>query len=119
MIGFVNLGDVNNHLLAFEQSANSNTEDSEEGEVLAKTMMAMMVRGLFSTLRFPYAHFPCEKVTGELLFHPFWEAIYRLERMGLKVRSIKNSPSDLIIIKLGVRSDFRWGICEQAAGKNT
>lgn len=50
-----------------------------------KTVMAMMVRGLFTTLRFPFAHFPCEKVTGELLFYPFWEAIYRLERMGLKL----------------------------------
>lgn len=82
MIGFANLGDVNNHLLAFERSV-KNSE--EEEEALAKTMMSMMVRCLFTPLRFPYAHFPCEKVTGDLLFHPFWEAIYQLERMGLKV----------------------------------
>ena len=52
---------------------------------LAKTMMVMMVRGLFTPLRFPYVEFPCNKVTGALLFHPFWKAVYRLERMGLKV----------------------------------
>ena len=54
----------------------------------AKTMMAFMVRGVFTPLRFPYAHFPCKRVTGELLFQPFWEAVYRLERMGLKVNPV-------------------------------
>lgn len=81
------MGDVNSHLLAFEHSLSGNGEELEEEQVLAKTMMAMMVRGIFTTLRFPFAHFPCHKVTGELLFQPFWEAIGRLERIGLKVRS--------------------------------
>ena len=71
MVGFTNLGDINSHLLAFEQSV---IQDKSE-ESLAKTMMAMMVRGLFTPLRFAYANFPAEKVTGELLFQPFWEAI--------------------------------------------
>ncbi len=78
------LGDINNHLLAFERSLQKN---GEEDEVLAKAMMAIMVRGVFTTLRFPYVHFPCEKVTRELLFQPFWEAVCRLERMGLQVWS--------------------------------
>jgi len=82
VVGFANLGDVNNHLLAFERSVES---DGDVENVLAKTMMVMMVRGLFTAVRFPYAQFPCEQVTGDLLFHPFWEAVYRLERMGLKV----------------------------------
>lgn len=64
MVGFVDLGDVNNHLLAFERSIQNN---GEEEEVLAKTMMAIMVRGVFTPLRFSYAHFPSAKVTGELL----------------------------------------------------
>ena len=82
MIGFANLGDVSNHLLTFEHSV----EQSEAAEaVLAKSMMTFMVRGLFTLLRFPYAQFPCAEVTGDLLFHPFWKAIYRLERIGLKV----------------------------------
>jgi len=79
VVGFANLGDVNNHLLAFERSVES---DGDVENVLTKMMM---VRGLFTAVRFPYAQFPCEQVTGDLLFHPFWEAVYRLERMGLKV----------------------------------
>lgn len=93
MVGFVNIGDINSHLLAFEHSLHNNSDDREEEQVLAKTMMAMMVRGIFTKLRFPFAHFPCEKVTGELIFQPFWEAIYRLERMGLKVRYSSKKPS--------------------------
>ena len=87
MIGFANLGDVNNHLLAFEHSVE---ESKDEENVLAKFMMVFMVRGLFmfTPLRFAYVQFPCYKVTGDLLFHPFWQAVYRLERMGLKVSSI-------------------------------
>ena len=79
MIGFTNLGDINNHLLAFERSVE---ENRTEGNVLAKTMMAFMVRGLFTPLRYAYAQFPCAKVTGDLLVEPFWKAVYRLERIG-------------------------------------
>ena len=83
MISLANLGDVNNHLLTFKRSLHEGGE--EEEKVLAKTIMSMTVRSVFTALRFPYADFPCEKVPGELLFQPFWEAIYRLERMRLKV----------------------------------
>ena len=85
MIAFTNLGDINNHLLAFERSVE---ENRTEGNVLAKTMMAFMVRGLFTPLRYAYAQFPCAKVTGDLLVEPFWKAVYRLERMGFKVSSV-------------------------------
>ncbi len=82
LIGFANLGEVNNHLVAFERSMSS-----EESSLvpLAKTMMTFMVRGLFTSLHFPYAQFPCAKVTGDLLFDPFWDGVFRLERCGFKV----------------------------------
>ena len=82
LIGFANLGEINNHLLRFERSM---SQDDPISQPLASTMMTFMVRGLFTSLRFPYAQFPCAKVTGDLLFDPLWEAIYRLERCGLKV----------------------------------
>lgn len=85
LIGFVNLGDINTHLLALERSVSSSDSTELSEPTLAHTMMTFMVRGLFSRLEFPYAHFPCHKVTGELLFDPFWEAVYRLERLGFKV----------------------------------
>ena len=84
LVGFVDLGDVNNHLLAFEKAVKG---EKELLPSLAKTMMVFMVRRLFTPLRFPYAQFPCTKLAGGLLFHPFWKAVYCLERMTFKVSS--------------------------------
>ena len=81
MIGFVDLGEVNNLLSVFERSL----ESTSTYPALANSMTAIMVRGLFSTLRFPYVQFPCSRISGEQLFQPLWEGIYRLERIGFKV----------------------------------
>ena len=54
LIGFTDLGDINSHLLSLEQSL----VDSKL-QPLATTIMNFMVKGLFSHLQFPYAHFPC------------------------------------------------------------
>ena len=82
VIGFINLGNVNSHLDAFEQGLSSN---SEHQPALAKTVMVYMVRGLFSKLQFAYAQFPCSQVRGDKLYHPFREAVCWLENCGLKV----------------------------------
>ena len=87
LVGFVSLGDVNTHLLELEKSLP--TSPHEPSEILASTVLAFMVKGLFSPLEFPYAHFPCRNLTGDLMFDPFWEAVHRLERLGLKVFSKK------------------------------
>lgn len=49
LIGFVNLGDINDHLLAFERSLEQETNTNPP---LAKTVVTFMVRGLFSPLRY-------------------------------------------------------------------
>ena len=82
MIGFANLGDINDHLVQFEKCL---MEDKPAPPQLAKTMMVFMVRGLFSSLQFAYAQFPCAELSGELLYDPFWEAVRRVENCGLKV----------------------------------
>ena len=85
LVGFANLGDINQHLLAFEQSlSDSNSHDRP----LAKTMMVFMVRGLFSKLHFPYVQFPCSSVSCDLLLQLLWEAVGRIETCGLKVRIV-------------------------------
>lgn len=47
LIGFADLGDINHHLLAFEQSVDLLHSTSES---LASSMLVMMVRGLFTKL---------------------------------------------------------------------
>ena len=57
LIGFT---EINNHLLAFEHSLN--TDESTPGP-LSKSMMVFMARGLFTNLHFLYAQFPCTTIT--------------------------------------------------------
>jgi len=82
LTGFCDLGDINTHLLKLE----GNVESSKApDQILAKSMMTCMVRGLFTSLQFLYAQFPCTDLTGDLLYEPFWEAVHRVENCGLKV----------------------------------
>ncbi len=82
IVGFSDLGDLNNHLLAYEKSV---TKDGEEKEEVAKSMMVVMVRGLFTKFQFAYAQFSCATVCGYHLYDIFWEAVERLERCGFRV----------------------------------
>ena len=83
MIGFVDFGDINNHLLEFERSLE--TDSAAKSTILASSVMVFIIKGLLTPLHFPYSPFPCTYITGDLLFDPFWEAIYQLERMDFKV----------------------------------
>ena len=52
IIGFANMGDINNHLAKLEASLVS----GDTSPPLAKTMVVIMIRGIFSKLQYPYAH---------------------------------------------------------------
>lgn len=69
------------HLLALEKQANSD----EDTPVLAKSMLVLLVKGLMSSLSFPYPQFPCTDLSGELAYDLVWEAVLRLETCGFKV----------------------------------
>uniref|UniRef100_A0A1X7UPC8 Uncharacterized protein n=1 Tax=Amphimedon queenslandica TaxID=400682 RepID=A0A1X7UPC8_AMPQE len=51
-------------------------------------MLVFMVKGLFNSLHFPYAQFPCTALAGDQFFDPFWEAVARLEFCGFKVLAL-------------------------------
>ena len=69
LIGFTDLGDMNNSLEDIERKCGL-TEDETSSSV-GTHMLAFMVRGLFTGLEFPYAHFPTQGCTGEELFPSF------------------------------------------------
>lgn len=64
--------------------------ENAHGEDLphADSMLVILVRGLFSQLKFPYAQFPCTSLSGDQMYDPFWEAVGRLELCGLKVLAL-------------------------------
>ena len=82
LIGFVDLGDINTHLLQYEGRLKA---DSPPKPQLAKSMLVITVRGFFTKLQFPYAQFPCANLSGDQLYDPFWEAVRRVETCGFKV----------------------------------
>lgn len=90
LVGYVDIGDINNLLLKFERSVNSQstTGTTSSPLQLAKSTLVYFVCGLFSKLRFPFAYFPVLKLSGDLIFKPFWECVKRLEFCGLKVVAV-------------------------------
>ena len=63
IIGFVDIGDFNNKLSDFEKKCEGKGEDPE----VATHVLVLMVRGLFSKLAFPFAHFACQGFRTDLL----------------------------------------------------
>ena len=70
----------------FERQLERGTEVTRQP--LAKTMLVLMVRGLFSGLQFPYVQFPCGTLRGDQMFHILWKTVGRLERYGFKVMGL-------------------------------
>lgn len=83
LVGFVDLGDINNHLQQFEHSMQP--DQLRQPQPVAKSTFVIMVRDLLTKLRFPLAEFSCINLTGEQISPLFWEAVYRAERCALKV----------------------------------
>ena len=80
IIGFIDVGDLNNRLLALERA-----EMGEQYRSVASNILVFMVRGLFSDLQFPYAQFPCASLSADIIFPLVWDCIKRLETCGFKV----------------------------------
>lgn len=80
VIGFVELN--------VDQQLQSEEKLTSAGRPIATHLLVLMVWGLFSSLKFPYAHFPTKSLTGDELFSIVWEGIECLERCGFKVMAI-------------------------------
>lgn len=88
VIGFVNVGDINDQLLRFEQVQATESQLPLPTPSVAKHMLVFMVRGIFSGLEFPYVQFPSSSLSGDIIFPLVWECIKRLEACNLKVIAI-------------------------------
>ena len=73
------IGNINNQ---FQQHC---TNPSSGLRTVASHMLLFMVRGIFSSLEFPYAQFATTGATADSLFPLVWEAVYNLESSGFHV----------------------------------
>ncbi|XP_072047274.1 uncharacterized protein [Amphiura filiformis] len=85
LVGFTDLGDVQNSLRDFEAQM---TNDTKPEQSLASHMFVIMVRGLFVNVTYPLAQFPTANTKSDEIFALCWRAIEILEMAGLKVLSI-------------------------------
>lgn len=90
ILGFVDLGEVNNSLLSFERSL-----DGKDDFPVAKHILMFMVRGIFIKVKFPYAQFPTRDLSAEVLYPIVWEVIRNLECAGLKVVSLTGDKASV------------------------
>lgn len=62
VLGFVNLGNINDQLQELESQASALTDKPTTD--LATHMLTIMVRGIFFKLEFPYASFPTQGIVA-------------------------------------------------------
>ena len=82
MIGFCNLGNLNDDLIEAERIG------TDAHPPIAKQILTVMVRGVFFKFEFPLAHFSTEGITADLLFPIVWDGVASVESTGLKVIAI-------------------------------
>ena len=91
LTGYSDMGEVNNLFMELELDKKSSTFRRP----LAKCVLVFMIRGLFTSLKFPYAHFPTTSTTGAELFPILRKVISRITRLGLQIMTITcDGPSE-------------------------
>ena len=85
LVGYADLGEINNLLLDYEQQYNNSGRISCP---LAKCMLVFMVRGLLTSLKFPYVQFPAASTKGADIFLLLKQAIKHLTKLELCVVSV-------------------------------
>ena len=85
LVGYSDLGEVNNTLSDYEKQLSSSHSTQRP---MAKLMLVFMMRGLFTSLKFPYVQFPAASTKGGDIFPLVQQAIKHLTRMGLCVMTI-------------------------------
>ena len=88
IVGFVDHGSVDNELQLLENSASRKQPVARLCPAVTTHILVLMVRGIATSLIFPWAHFPTTGVTASSLMSIMWEAIEILDFLGFKVLAI-------------------------------
>ena len=84
LIGFCNLGSVNDELIRLEHAMSDKHAPPEE----ATHILTVMVRSIFSRMEAVIAHYPSVGFTSYQLYWVIWDAVAVVEAIGLKVRAL-------------------------------
>nr|XP_047125903.1 uncharacterized protein LOC101241084 isoform X2 [Hydra vulgaris] len=86
IVGLTEMGSLNDALDEFKNKIEGNK--SINSPTLAKYVIVFMVRGIFSSLCYPFGHFASCGFNSDQIFNCAWEATRILECIGFKVRSM-------------------------------
>ena len=86
---------MTNQLLEFERKCASELNDDHYFPPIDKYISCFMVCGIFQHLNFPYAQFATTDTSLDEIFPQVWEAIKRLELIGLKVLFLTSDGASL------------------------
>lgn len=84
LIGFTELGSINEELAAFGESVISEKKPKD----LATHVLSFMARGLSKRFNYPIGYFASVGFDSDQLYPCVWEAIENMESLGLKVRAL-------------------------------
>lgn len=82
LIGFVDLGSVNNEIERFGRLCVSETKERK----VATSVLAFMARGIYTNFQFTFAYFPTCSLSCEDIFPLAWDSVSVLESIGFQVR---------------------------------
>ena len=85
LIGYSDLGEINNLLADYEQQLNASDTTPRP---LGKYMLMLMVKGLFTSLKFSYVKFTAVSTKGSDFFPFVRQAMKHLTHLGLIVTMI-------------------------------
>ena len=85
LVGYQDLGDVNNIIHDAETWFKS---PGDSQRPIAKVMLVFMIRGLFTSLKYPYAQFSAASTKGAYLFPLFRMVLSRLTWLGIHVMAV-------------------------------
>ena len=87
MIGFTDMGDINEEFRIFQ----NNIENSEEKSILrdfATHVIVYMARGIFTDLQYPFGYYASTGMTSAQLYPCTMEAVRVLSSIGFDVRAL-------------------------------
>jgi len=105
LVGYARLDEVEKEVSNFEtyiESKFTGKEEVEKEPELAKTMLAYMVKGVASNVKYVVAGFPIKALTADTMYAKTWTVISRLEKANVKVIALvcDGAPTNRAFIKM-------------------
>jgi len=82
LIGFTELGSINDEMNKLENQVKNNELSPPD---LASHVLTIMARGVVKHFNYPIGYFATKSADADQLFHIIWEAVGVLEMSGMRV----------------------------------